>query len=130
MVKHTQTIRHQLPTNCLRLFHHSVGLALERLMQSNIQYWKLVMKPRISKITTPLLLLIRSACKLRCNIFWKINKFSRNYQINLTNSLKILRNNSVISSGFEMKSNSRAKCDSFSPPSTDVSKERNKIRIK
>ena len=32
MVKHTQTIRQQQPTNCLRMFDHFVELAFERLM--------------------------------------------------------------------------------------------------
>ena len=31
MVKHNQTIRRLLPTNCLSLFDHFVGLALRRL---------------------------------------------------------------------------------------------------
>ena len=31
MVKHTQTIRRNLPTNCLSVFHHFVGLALKGL---------------------------------------------------------------------------------------------------
>ena len=31
MVKHTQTIRRQQPTNCLSLFDHFVGLALKGL---------------------------------------------------------------------------------------------------
>ena len=31
MVKHTQTIRRQQPTNCLNVFDHFVGLALEGL---------------------------------------------------------------------------------------------------
>ena len=31
MVKHTQTIRRQKPTNCLSVFDHFVGLALEGL---------------------------------------------------------------------------------------------------
>ena len=31
MVKHTQTIRWQQPTNCLSVFDHFVGLALEGL---------------------------------------------------------------------------------------------------
>ena len=32
MVKHTQTIRRQQPTNCLTVFDHFVGLALEGLL--------------------------------------------------------------------------------------------------
>ena len=31
MVKHTQTIRRLLPTNCLSVFGHFVGLALKEL---------------------------------------------------------------------------------------------------
>ena len=31
MVKHTQTIRRQKPTNCLSVFDHFVGLALKGL---------------------------------------------------------------------------------------------------
>ena len=34
MVKHTQTIRRQKPTNCLSVFDHFVGLALKGLMSS------------------------------------------------------------------------------------------------
>ena len=34
MVKHTQTIRRPLPTNCLSVFDHSVGLALKELSHS------------------------------------------------------------------------------------------------
>ena len=32
MVKHTQTIRQQQPTNCLGVFEHCVGLALKGLI--------------------------------------------------------------------------------------------------
>ena len=34
MVKHTQTIRRPLPTNCLNVFDHFVGLALKSLSSS------------------------------------------------------------------------------------------------
>ena len=34
MVKHTQTIRRQHSTNCLRVFDHFVGLALQRLTEN------------------------------------------------------------------------------------------------
>ena len=34
MVKHTQTIRRLLPTNCLSVFDHFVGLALKGLINS------------------------------------------------------------------------------------------------
>ena len=34
MVKHTQTIRQQQPTNCLSVFNHFVGLALKVLTLS------------------------------------------------------------------------------------------------
>ena len=40
----------------------------------------------------------------------------------LTNSFKILRNNSMIFSGFYMKSNSHKKCNSFFDSSTEMSK--------
>ena len=33
MVKHTQTIRRQKPTNCLSLFDHYVGLTLKGLIK-------------------------------------------------------------------------------------------------
>ena len=33
MVKHTQTIRQQLPTNCLSVFDHFVILVLKGLIQ-------------------------------------------------------------------------------------------------
>ena len=32
MVRHTQTMRRQQPTNCLSVFDHFVGLALKRLL--------------------------------------------------------------------------------------------------
>ena len=34
MVKHTQTIRRLLPTNCLSVFDYFVGLALEGLKEA------------------------------------------------------------------------------------------------
>ena len=36
MVKHTQTIRRQKPTNHLGVFDHFVGLALKRLKNNTI----------------------------------------------------------------------------------------------
>ena len=36
MVKHTQTIRRNLPTNCLSVFDHFVGLALKGLIRTMI----------------------------------------------------------------------------------------------
>ena len=36
MIKHTQTIRWQQPTNCLSVFDHFVGLALKGLNIVNI----------------------------------------------------------------------------------------------
>ena len=36
MVKHTQTIRRQQPTNCLSVFDHFVGLALKGLILNEI----------------------------------------------------------------------------------------------
>ena len=36
MVKHTQTIRQMLPTSCLSLFDHFVGLALKWLKEKKI----------------------------------------------------------------------------------------------
>ena len=35
MVKHTQTIRRMLATNCLSVFKHFVGLALKSLITTN-----------------------------------------------------------------------------------------------
>ena len=35
MVKHTQAIRRLLPTNCLSVFDHFVGLALKGLNKTN-----------------------------------------------------------------------------------------------
>ena len=42
MVKHTQTIRRLLPTNCLGVFDHIVKLALKGLdpLQNNLSYIK------------------------------------------------------------------------------------------
>ena len=37
MVKHTQTIRRLLPTNCLCAFDSFVGLALKGLIMSSVQ---------------------------------------------------------------------------------------------
>ena len=37
MVKHTQTIRRQQPTNCLRAFGHFVGLVLKALIVHDLQ---------------------------------------------------------------------------------------------
>ena len=34
MVRHTQTIRQLLPTNCLSMFNHFVGLSLKELISS------------------------------------------------------------------------------------------------
>ena len=39
MVKHTQTIRQQQPTNCLRVFDHFVWLALEELSCDYVEPW-------------------------------------------------------------------------------------------
>ena len=36
MVKHTQTIPRQKPTNCLSVFDHFVGLALKELKYSTL----------------------------------------------------------------------------------------------
>ena len=38
MVKHTQTIRQLVPTNCLSVFNHFVGLALKELKNSYITF--------------------------------------------------------------------------------------------
>ena len=37
MVKHTQTIRRQQPTNCLSAFDHFWGLVLKGLTQENMK---------------------------------------------------------------------------------------------
>ena len=39
MVKHTQTIRRLLATNCLSVFGHFLGLALKRLKLGKSQNW-------------------------------------------------------------------------------------------
>ena len=38
MVKHSQTIRRQKPTNCLNVFDHFVGLALKWLISESTGY--------------------------------------------------------------------------------------------
>ena len=38
MVKHTQTVHPQQPTNCLSVFDHFVGLALEGLIIHAVAY--------------------------------------------------------------------------------------------
>ena len=42
MVKHTQKIRRLLPTNCLSVFEHFVGLALKGLNQTDWVLIKLI----------------------------------------------------------------------------------------
>ena len=48
MVKHTQTIRCQLPTNCLSVFDHFVGLVLKVLiyvvekLEPNYETWMII----------------------------------------------------------------------------------------
>ena len=37
MVKHTQAIRRQQPTNCLSVFGHFVGLALKGLIDAYLE---------------------------------------------------------------------------------------------
>ena len=44
MVKHTQAIRRQQPTNCLSVFGHFMGLAIEGLNTQNV--------PVVREITT------------------------------------------------------------------------------
>ena len=40
MVKHTQTVCPQKPTNCLSVFHNFVGLALKRLASPCINHFE------------------------------------------------------------------------------------------
>ena len=40
LVKHTQTIRRLLPTNCLSVFDPLVGLTLKGLKHSLLQKWR------------------------------------------------------------------------------------------
>ena len=40
MVKHTQTVCPQKPTNCLSVFHNFVGLALKRLTSPCINHFE------------------------------------------------------------------------------------------
>ena len=47
MVKHTQTIRRQQPTNCLSLFDHFVGLALKGLSNSFVNQ---ILRSRTSRL--------------------------------------------------------------------------------
>ena len=42
MVKHTQTIRRQQPTNCLSVFEHFVGLELKGLKLSALDVTELL----------------------------------------------------------------------------------------
>ena len=49
MVKHTQTICRQQPTNCLSVFDHFVGLALKGLRKL-IEEHDIRVTPRIGKI--------------------------------------------------------------------------------
>ena len=52
MVKHTQTIRWLLPTNCLGLFDHFVGLVLKGLKTEKYRTKKLhIVLCRISLVT-------------------------------------------------------------------------------
>ena len=43
MVKHTQTIRRQKPTNCLSVFGHFVGLALKGLKYTFVLFTNLIL---------------------------------------------------------------------------------------
>ena len=38
MVKHTETVRRQIPANCSSVFDHFVGLALKRLIIITVDY--------------------------------------------------------------------------------------------
>ena len=57
MVKHTQTIRRQKPTNCFSVFDHFVGLALKELILTVILkrctciYWTILSMSGASPIT-------------------------------------------------------------------------------
>ena len=73
MVKHTQTIRRQKPTNCLSVFDHFVGLALKGLkVQSPIQcsiridtvrYYVILVNVNVSEINP-----WTRTCPLRYNV--------------------------------------------------------------
>ena len=56
MVRHTQTIRQLLPTNCLSVFDHFVGLVLKRVKQ---QYYFMILqicdKKNLYKILVPVI---------------------------------------------------------------------------
>ena len=51
MVKHTETIRRQKPTNCLSVFDHFVGLALKVLTGTLSLKTNLVMNRKFRKIS-------------------------------------------------------------------------------
>ena len=48
MVKHTQTVHRQQPTNCLSMFDHFVGLALKELTYVPFE---IIRKPRLTILT-------------------------------------------------------------------------------
>ena len=52
MVRHTQTIRQLLPTNCLSMFNHFVGLLLKELISSRKSILLLFDKACIKGICT------------------------------------------------------------------------------
>ena len=64
MVKHTQTIRRLLPTNCLSVFDHFVGLALKELTH----FWPM------SPFYTPMFLGGIKTLKQRTLIFKKYSE--------------------------------------------------------
>ena len=58
MVKHTETIRRMLPTNCLSVFHHFVGLALkglrlDQVSRANEKVLKVLSAVLLQNINTP-----------------------------------------------------------------------------
>ena len=66
MVKHTQTIRLQQPTNCLSVFDHFVGLALKELIFMKI-YQKNWDKVFLKNIYISLWQLLFAPLDKKCN---------------------------------------------------------------
>ena len=68
MVKHTETIRRQKPTNCLSMLGHFMGLALQGLRGKEGEKWG---------VTNVLIKKINRTVSHRKKIFMKENKFLR-----------------------------------------------------
>ena len=66
MVKHTQSIRRLLPTNCLSVFDHDVELAVKRL---NMVFTSCLLKPALATLmclNNPMFQVSCPSCQYLC----------------------------------------------------------------